>query len=99
MNVLGLTSHAARACSSRDIPADVVLDVVRRKLADRPTVDSVAVRVGRYAATRGALVGSNGDTVWAVVRGGVVTTVMLRRSDQPSTRAALRVDLVVAPAT
>ena len=38
--------------------------------------------------------GSNGDTVWAIVRGGRVVTVMFRRSAQPQTPAALYVDTV-----
>ena len=37
---------------------------------------------------------SNGDAVWAIVRGGTVATVMLRRSTQPSTPEAMRVDRV-----
>ena len=38
---------------------------------------------------------SNGDEVWAVLRRGELKTVMLRRSSQPSTAQALRVDKVV----
>jgi len=38
---------------------------------------------------------SNGQNVVAIVRGGIVKTVMLRRDNQPPTRSALRVDLVV----
>jgi len=37
---------------------------------------------------------SNGDTVYAIVRNRKITTVFLRRSTQPSTPAALRVDRV-----
>ncbi len=43
---------------------------------------------------------SNGDEVWAIIRAGRVTTIMLRRSTQPVTRAAFDVDVValhVAP--
>lgn len=39
---------------------------------------------------------SNGDTVFAIVRNRKVVTVFLRRSTQPSTTAALRVDRVVS---
>lgn len=46
---------------------------------------------------RGGLIGSNGDTVWAVVRGGIIVTVMLRRSSQPSTPEAMRVSAVLGP--
>lgn len=38
---------------------------------------------------------SNGNEVWAVCRHGSVTTIMLRRSDQPHTAAALRVNAVM----
>ena len=38
---------------------------------------------------------SNGDEVWAVCRHGVVRTMMLRRSSQPRTPDAFRVDLVL----
>lgn len=38
--------------------------------------------------------GSNGDTVWAIVVGGRVVTVYFRRSTQPMTCAAFRVDTV-----
>lgn len=37
---------------------------------------------------------SNGDSVWAIVRRGEVKTVMLRRSVQPATADAMRVDKV-----
>ncbi len=43
---------------------------------------------------------SNGDQVWAIVRGGEVKTIMLRRSTQPARAAAFDVDKVhlsVAP--
>lgn len=35
---------------------------------------------------------SNGNTIVAVIRDGVVKTIMLRRKSQPFTREALRVD-------
>ena len=87
------TEHATRQCESRAIPVDAVAAVIDRKVAGR-TYESVAVMVGR-THDRGALVGSNGECVWAVVRDGVVATVMLRRGNQPSTRGALRVDAVL----
>jgi hypothetical protein len=37
---------------------------------------------------------SNGDQVWAIVRGGQVKTIMLRRSTQPTRAAAFDVDQV-----
>lgn len=38
---------------------------------------------------------SNGDEVWCILRRGELKTVMLRRSSQPPTAQALRVDKVV----
>lgn len=38
---------------------------------------------------------SNGDEVWGIVRDREMRTVMLRRSTQPATAAAMRVDYVV----
>lgn len=38
---------------------------------------------------------SNGNEVWAIYRNGAVQTVMLRRSTQPGTCAALRVERIV----
>lgn len=55
------------------------------------------VRVLKLGRQRGEAWGeqSNGDEVWAVLRRGEVKTVMLRRSSQPPTPEALRVDKVV----
>lgn len=49
-----------------------------------------------YGDTSGDLYSrsSNGDQVWCVCRGGIVMTMMLRRSDQPATAAAMRVQRV-----
>lgn len=58
--------------------------------------DSGAAFVGNVRE-RGGLIGSNGDEVWAIVRGHSITTVMLRRSDQPATNEALRVSVVAGP--
>lgn len=92
-----LTSHARQQCSTRGIPAEAVEVVVNGRLGDLG-IDSnerdVAVFLTR-TNDRGSLVGSNGDTVWAIVRGGAIATVMLRRSDQPSTKGAMRVDVVL----
>ena len=39
--------------------------------------------------------GGRGDVVWAIVRDGRLCTIMLRRSSQPATPEAFRVDCVV----
>ena len=91
-----MTDHAKRACETRSIPVNAVQAVVDAKLAaiSYRGVDDIAVFVGR-TQDRGSLVGSNGECVWAIVRGGEVATVMLRRGNQPATKVALRVDAVV----
>ena len=62
----------------------------------------VAVRVGILPAHRGdtsrdvwAREQSNGNEVWAVIRDGYCTTVMLRRSDQKRDAWAFNVQRVV----
>lgn len=56
---------------------------------------SMAVYATRLPTNRALECGSNGQNVVAIVRNGVLKTVMLRRDNQPRTRVALRVDLVV----
>jgi hypothetical protein len=89
---MNTTDHAARAASSRGIPiADVVSIALERIGTQRAR--SWAVLVGYAEGFRGA---SNGDVVWAIVRGDALATVMFRRSDQPSTPAAFDVERVIA---
>lgn len=92
---MDVTPHAQRQAEQRDIPLGVVLQVIRAKLGTQVT-GSAAVLVGRLREARGALIGSNGDEVWAVLRDGALVTIMLRRSDQPATPQALRVQHVAA---
>lgn len=58
---------------------------------------SVAVRVARLSRAYGDpwSDASNGSDVWAVIRGGAVTTVMLRRKQQPTNPATFGVDRVI----
>lgn len=57
---------------------------------------SHAVRLLRLGKQRGTPWAdrSNGDEVWAIVRHGRVTTIMLRRSTQPTQPANFDVDQV-----
>ncbi len=61
----------------------------------------IAVRLmvleGAYGDTEEDILSrmSNGNEVWAIIRQGVVTTIMLRRDNQPRTTEALRVDKVL----
>jgi hypothetical protein len=94
---LRFRDHAIRQCEARNFPLDAVERTILQKMEENGYDGrDVAVFVGRVA-DRGGLIGSNGDQVWALVRGGEVITVMLRRSTQPATAAALRVDAVYGP--
>lgn len=70
---------------------------VRDAVATYGTRGRMAVYAHRLTAHRVAECdsGSNGQNVVAIVENGRVKTVMLRRDNQPPTRTALRVDLVV----
>ncbi len=65
-------------------------------LAKRSTASSEAIRMLRLDAQVNQAYGdiSNGDNLWAIVRGGDLITMMLRRTNQPATPSALRVDVV-----
>jgi len=56
---------------------------------------SMAVYATRLETSRAVACGSNGQNVVAIVRNGVLKTVMLRRDNQPRSTVALRVDMVV----
>lgn len=68
-------------------------------------LDYVAAKMNRSTALRfldlDGMVGkawtdrSNGDQAWAIIRNRRVITVMLRRSTQPATPAALKVEQVL----
>jgi hypothetical protein len=93
--MLTFTSHAKDQAATRSLPVEAMAFILEEELKD---VDlngrDVAVFICKTQG-RGTYFGSNGDCIWAIVRGGVVATVMLRRSDQPATKAALRVDAVL----
>lgn len=68
--------------------ATALADFAKKQKAD------TAVRVtvlSKQEVTHGT---SNGEEVWAIIRGGSVVTVMNRRGTQPKTPQALRVDKV-----
>ena len=91
-----LSPHAALRLASGRIPACDIRDIQRAALRAADEHESAAVIVHRYPDVRSWDYQSNGDTVWAVVRGGTVVTVMLRRSTQPCTPETFRVREVVA---
>lgn len=65
-------------------------------LAKRSTAPSEAVRMLHLGGQVNSVGGndSNGDNLWAIIRGRELVTMMFRRSDQPATATALRVDKV-----
>lgn len=73
--------------------AERLATLADRCAAETPAGLSVAVRlsVTPFIGTPWADT-SNGDTLVAIIRDGVVVTLMFRRSTQPFTAAALRVD-------
>lgn len=96
-----MTDHALERIGARLTPSEIgrartlcrALESAARSLGSR---GSVAVRLFVLSGQRNEAWSnvSNGDAVWAVLRGGTVVTVMLRRSTQPSTAEAMRVDAV-----
>ena len=72
-----------------------VMDAVKAAVQLNGRSGSMAVYATRLPTSRAVECGSNGQTVVAIVRNGVLKTVMLRRDNQPRTRSALRVDMVV----
>lgn len=89
---LKVSAHAGRQAAVRGIDTADVVSIVDERVPERQRA-SYAVLVGYTDGFRGF---SNGDVVWAIVRGDLLTTVMFRRDDQPSTPAAFGVERVVA---
>jgi len=89
---MNITEHASRAATTRGIPIADVVSIALERIGTRRAA-SWAVLVGYAEGFRGF---SNGDVVWAIVRGDTLATVMFRRSDQPSTPAAFDVEGVIA---
>lgn len=56
---------------------------------------SLAALLWRLPKPYGTRETSNGDQVWAIIRDGDVVTLMLRRSDQPTTPGAMSVDRLI----
>lgn len=72
-----------------------VMDAVKAAVQMNGRSGSMAVYATRLQTSRAVECGSNGQNVVAIVRNGVLKTVMLRRDNQPRTGVALRVDMVV----
>lgn len=93
-----LTPHSIRQAQTRQVDPTMVLDIVHERM--EPFGDEVAKKYSwailcGFVEDRGSLIGSNGNEVWAILRDCLITTVMFRRSNQPHTPAALRVDRVI----
>jgi hypothetical protein len=98
-----LSPHAVEriASSGRFTPAEIdkvgrVAERVAQAFSDRDVASRIATCPYRATGTdTGYLTReSNGDEVWVVARRGTVVTVLLRRSTQPATPEAFRVDIV-----
>jgi len=97
-------NHAEQRAAERIIAAgrspQEAVSLAERIARAYPRTD-IAVRLmvleGAYGDTQDDILSrmSNGDEVWAIIRQGSVTTIMLRRSNQPRTPEALRVDKVL----
>jgi len=88
-----VSEHAKRAAEARGIPYGEVASIVAERVPAGNAVKSWAVFCGWAQGWAGA---SNGDEVWAIVRAGVIRTVMYRRRSQPKTPAALDVERVIS---
>lgn len=87
------TTHAKDQAEKRGVDVRIIEGRVAFEAA---RIDGdTAVLVGTLPAERHVTDGSNGDQVWAIVRGGVIVTVMFRRSNQPATPERLRVETVL----
>lgn len=94
--------HALGRIGERLTPEDA--DIIAERLATVTAhrfKSSVAVRLHRLARPIGDpwSDGSNGSDVWAVIRGGTVATVMLRRKSQPTNPGAFGVERVILQET
>lgn len=91
------TQHATERLMGRLTPSERKT-VIEAVTALKPSIDrteSVAIYALDLGTARTAPDGSQGRHVVAMVRGGRVSTVMLRGARQPATRTALRVDRVL----
>ena len=92
------TAHALGRVAERLTPEDRDrVTVALSNVTAHKYRQAVAVRVARLSQSYGDAWGdaSNGSDVWAVIRGGAVVTVMLRRKQQPTSPGAFGVDRVV----
>lgn len=89
--MVGRHAEVALVALAERVPSSAILSQLRRTPA--PT-GSLALEVHRMTMCHGERDASNGDSVVVIVRDGEVVTAMLRRSWQPFTPAALRVDEV-----
>lgn len=98
---LSYHSHSIDQCRKRSLPFEAVYVICRQKLdsvkrRDLARID-VAVKIFAWDHVRGdeETVGSAGDELWAIVRKGMMMTVMYRYSRQAKTPEAFGVDLVI----
>lgn len=96
------THHSHQRIEERMADAGYDLDTITKvfaaakALAKASTVKSEAIRLLKLNGQTNQAWGerSNGDELWAIIRDGRLVTVMLRRSTQPKTPEALKVQKV-----
>ncbi len=90
---MNISVHAKQQAELRGIVVEDVASIALERTAGK-VATSFAVLVGYVEDTiRG---GSNGDVVWAIVRGNTLATVMYRRSTQTRERSSFGVERVIA---
>ena len=99
-----ITTHAKDRIGTRGDQAGftaqqkaILLKLAEKAARECERDEAVAVKMGQLKSQVGEAWGqeSNGNQIWAVIRQQRVVTVMLRRSTQPETPKALRVDRVI----
>jgi len=95
-----ISRHAFDRIDSRlvgDAEKSIIVKQVKRAISENPWGGDMAVICHNIGEQRGRAWGekSNGNLVVAIVRRGIVKTVMLRRSSQTHNKNSYRVNTVV----
>lgn len=94
-----MTAHATGRIAERlalaSVPLAKIDEVLEYAYAHIPARGSAAVLIGTLDRTYGDMEHSSGNELWSICRDGRLVTVMLRRSGQPCTPYAMRVDEVI----
>jgi len=94
MNTHALSRLNIRVTDAEKVEVMSNIDAVVEVVGSQIDVAVYALKLDAHRATN-CDSASNGQNIVAIVRKGVIRTVMLRRDNQPATRDALRVDKVI----